>query len=126
MNSYHQVTRKFLNNTSNPVQIIVGTGIPGSTSYMHDHPWDIFVDTNLDLYVADRSNNRIQLFPLDQSNGKIVAGQGSSITTITLHFPSAIVLDAKKYLFIVDYGNSCIVGSGPNGFQCLVGCNGSG
>jgi hypothetical protein len=25
----------------------------------------------------------------------------------------------------VDYGNDCIIGSGPNGFQCIAGCSGS-
>jgi hypothetical protein len=35
-------------------------------------------------------------------------------------------LDAQKYLFIVDSLNHRIVGSGPNGFRCLVGCYGFG
>jgi hypothetical protein len=37
---------------------------------------------------------------------------------------TGVVLDANKYLFIVDNLNNCIVGSGPNGFQCLLGCSG--
>ena len=93
---------------------------------MLNRPQGIFVDINLDLYVADRYNHRVQLFPFDQSDGITVAGSGSSPSTIPLNHPVAVVLDANKYVFIVDHGNSRIVGSGPNGFQCLVGCNGRG
>jgi len=122
----HQIIRKSLNNSFNQVKIVAGTGVSGSTSFMLNGPHGIFVDTNLDLYVADRSNHRIQLFPLGQSDGIKVAGSGSSPSTINLNEPTAVILDANKYVFIVDYGNHRIIGSGPNGFRCLVGCNGSG
>ena len=36
-----------------------------------------------------------------------------------------VMLDADGYLFIVDQGNNRIVGSGPLGFRCIVGCSGS-
>ena len=45
--------------------------------------------------------------------------------TFTLSCPTGIVLDADKYLFIVDSSNHRIIGSGPNGFRCLVGCLGT-
>ncbi|CAF4131525.1 unnamed protein product, partial [Adineta steineri] len=45
---------------------------------------------------------------------------------ITLYCPTGIILDAEKYLFIVDNGNHRIVGSALNGFRCLVGCFGAG
>ena len=44
----------------------------------------IFVDINLDLYVADYYNHRIQLFRLGELNGITVAGNTSLNTTITL------------------------------------------
>ena len=87
------------------------------------NPYGIFVDINFDLYVADCSNSRVQLFQLGQSNALTVAGSAAP-GTITLNCPTAIVLDADKYLFIADYNNHRIVGSGPNGFQCVVGCSG--
>ena len=124
--NYHQVIRKSLNNSFDQVKIVAGTGVSSSTSFMLNWPHGIFVDTNLDLYLADRSNNRIQLFPFGQSDGITVAGSGSSPSTINLNNPAAVILDANKYVFIVDYGNHRIVGSGPNGFRCLVGCNGPG
>jgi hypothetical protein len=76
--------------------------------------------------VADCSNNRVQLFQSGESNGITVAGSTSPNPTINLRFPTGIILDAEKYLFIVDYANHRIVGSSLNGFRCLVGCYGEG
>ncbi len=104
---------------------IAGANIAGSASNMLASPMGIFVDVNFDLYVADYDNDRIQLFRSGELNGTTVAGNGSATPTITLKKPSGIVLDADGYLFIVDQYNHRIVGSGPNGFRCLVGCSGS-
>jgi hypothetical protein len=123
MTYLHQVVAKSLNSVSNTLTIVAGKGVPGSTSYMLDFPYGIFVDINFDLYVADCGNNRIQLFPSGQLNGTTVPEIGPSGTTITLSCPTGIVLDADKYLYIVDTFNNRIVGSGPNGFRCLVGCS---
>ena len=87
-------------------------------------PHGIYVDINFDLYVADSGNNRIQLFRSGDLNGITLAGNGAP-GTITLRYPTAVVLDNDGYLFIVDSGNNRIVGSGLNGFRCLVGCSGT-
>jgi hypothetical protein len=123
--NYHQVIKKWLNGNTNTSIIAAGTGTAGTTSNTLYYPWGIFVNINFDLYVADYSNDRIQLFNSGELNGTTVAGSGSSYVTITLSSPSGIVLDADNHLFIVDQGNNRIVGPGPNGFQCLVGCSGS-
>jgi hypothetical protein len=121
MTNLHQVVTKSLNSGSNAFSIVAGTGSLGSTSNMLYYPYGIFVDTNFDLYVADCYNQRIQLFQSGELNGTtVVTG------TITLSYPLGIVLDADKCLFIVDQDNHRIVGSGPTGFRCLVGCSGSG
>ena len=93
---------------------------------MLKYPWGIFVDINLDLYVADRDNNRIQLFRLNQRNGITVAGKESSEVTIELKEPTGIVLDGDQHLFIVDNGNHRIIRSDENGFHCIFGCFGEG
>ena len=111
----HEVVKKALDSNSD-----VWSRITDATSLTN--PYGIFVDTNLDLYVADSGNNRIQLFRLGISTGVTVAGSMSPNTTITLNGPTGVILDVGKYLFIVDQGNNRIVGSGPNGFRCLVGC----
>jgi len=118
----HQIVTKPLNSTSNVLTIVAGTGCLGSTPDMLNSPHGIFVSTNFDLYVSDCGNNRVQLFPSGQLNGMTVALN----PTITLNCPNGIILDADNYLFIVDSGNHRILGSGPNGFRCLVGCFGSG
>ena len=122
----HRVMRKSLSSNSNTTTMVAGTGCQGSSYNMLNHPHGIFVDTNLDLYVADAYNNRIQLFRPNELNAITVAGSGSLNMTITLNHPVGVILDADKYLFIVDRGNHRIVGSGPNGFRCIVGCFGPG
>ncbi|CAF1415070.1 unnamed protein product [Adineta ricciae] len=106
--------------------VVTGTGRDGSSDIELDDPEGIFVDTDSDLYVADSMNDRIQLFRLDETVGETVAGQSSSDITIGLSQPHSIILDAYNYLFISDDGNNRIVASGPNGFRCLVGCDGGG
>ncbi|CAF1391881.1 unnamed protein product [Adineta steineri] len=120
---HHQVVKRSLNDAViNSNLVAAGTGIRGSESNQLYSPTGIFVDVNLDLYVADSENHRIQLFQSGESNGITVAGSTSLNPTITLRYPTGIILDAEKYLFIVDRENSRIVGSGLNGFRCLVGC----
>ena len=115
MRDSDQVVKKPLDSNSD-----VWSRITDPTSL--NSPSGIFVDVNLDLYVADSGNDRIQLFHLGISTGITVAGSMSPNTTITLNGPTGVILDVGKYLFIVDQGNNRIVGSGPNGFRCLVGC----
>ncbi|CAF4055159.1 unnamed protein product [Adineta steineri] len=120
--NYHQVNTKSLNSNSNIWTIAAGTGCAGSTSNTLHDPRGIFVDTDLDLYVADCTNNRVQKFLSQQVNGITLAGTGAT-GTISLSCPTGIALDADNYVFIADYYNNRIVGSGPNGFHCLVGCS---
>jgi hypothetical protein len=122
----HQVVKGWWSRSVMTTTVAAGTGIQGSASNELSGPMGIFIDVNLDLYVADCENDRVQLFQSGQSNGITVAGSESSNPTISLRCPSGIVLDAQEYLFIVDQKNGRIVGSGPNGFRCLVGCHGKG
>ncbi|CAF0720286.1 unnamed protein product [Adineta steineri] len=127
MSDYHQVVKRSLNDSvMNSNVVAAGTGIKGYGLEELDSPFGVFVDVNLDLYVADCYNHRVQLFQPGESNGITVAGYTSRYPTITLACPSGIILDAEKYLFIVDSGNHRIVGSDLNGFRCLVGCGGEG
>ena len=122
-NGQHQVVRNSLNSPLNTwVAIVAGTGVPGFLADMLSGPLGIFVTINLNLYVADYGNSRVQLFRSGELNASSVAGNGAS-GTMLLTGPTGVVLDADGYLFIVDQGNSRIVGSGPNGFRCVVGCS---
>ena len=102
--------------------IVAGTGVAGLTAAQLYSPNGLHVDTNFNLYVADSANHRIQLFKFHKLNGTTVAGNGSS-GSIFLAYPSGVTLDADGYLFVVDLGNHRIIGSGPIGFRCIVGCS---
>ena len=120
----HQIVAKSLNTISNTPMIIAGTGCAGSTADTFNAPFGIFVDINFNLYVADYGNDRIQQFKAGQSNATTLAGS-TAPGTITLFYPTGVVLDGDGYVFIVDYYNHRIVGSGPTGFRCIVGCLGT-
>ena len=88
-------------------------------------PGGIFVTIDFQLYVADAGNNRIQRFLQGQFNGTTVAGIEAP-GTITLWYPTGVVLDGNGYLFIADTKNNRIVRSGPGGFQCVCACTDTG
>ncbi|CAF4433853.1 unnamed protein product, partial [Adineta steineri] len=117
----HQVVKKWLNDNVLTSTMVAGTGTAGSTATTLNKPIGIFVDAQVNLYVADSLNNRVQMFAVGQSTGITVAGASAS-GTITLNNPYGITLDGNGYLFIADCYNHRIVGSGPNGFRCLFGC----
>ncbi|CAF1049913.1 unnamed protein product [Adineta steineri] len=121
MGPYHQVVSKSLDSRLNVWNIVAGTGTAGSTSVTLNTPWGMFVDINLNLYVADTLNNRIQKFASGQSNGTTIA-----TGTIVLSAPTSVIFDADGYMFISDCWNHRLVGSGPNGFRCIAACSGYG
>ena len=124
MKDLHRVVKKSLSSNINTSTIVAGTGCPGMTTNMLKHPSGIFVDINLNLYVADSGNNRIQSYSPGQLRGITIAGNGAP-QSIPLHSPTGVVLDADGNLFIVDQKNHRIVRSGSSGSQCIVGCTGS-
>ena len=119
----HVVVRQSLNGSAMVSTMIAGNGSSGFSPRMLFQPRGIFVDLNLTLFVADCGNDRVQRFAFGQLDGSTVVGNGSN-GTITLNRPSGIAFDADGYLFIVDGDNHRIVGSGPTGFRCIVGCGG--
>ena len=123
LGDFHSVVKSFLPFNMNNSILAAGNGIAGFSPTMLDSPRGIYVDQSFNLYVADCGNDRIQQFQSMQSNGITIAGNGSS-QNITLNCPTGVVLDTDGYLFIVDSFNHRIVGQGPYGFRCLVGCSG--
>ena len=121
----HQVVSTSLSGATSTLTIVAGNGNLGNSSSMLANPFGIFVNADLELYVADSGNNRIQLFHLGQVNGTTVAGNAAA-GTISLWFPTGVVLDGDGYMFIVDCYNNRIVGSSSDGFRCVVGCSGNG
>jgi hypothetical protein len=120
----NQVISKAWNDQTNTVTVNAGTGCRGNETHTLNYPVGIFVTDNLDMYVADCDNDRIQFFSSGNLNGTTVVG-ATAAGTITLNHPSGITMDADGYLFIVDCGNSRIIGSDSYGYRCVVGCSGS-
>jgi hypothetical protein len=121
MNARNKVIKKSFSDNASTLSIVAGNGTSGAASNMLNGPTGIFVDIDFNLYVADYYNNRIQLFQSGQLNATTVAGNGATATIVLLG-PTGVVLDADGYLFIADSQHFRIVGSGPLGFRCIVGC----
>jgi hypothetical protein len=117
----HRVVKKWIGDNVTTSTIIAGTGAAGSSAQMLYYPAGVFVDVNLNIYVGDCGNDRIQLFPWGKTDGITVAGDGAP-NTVTLDCPNAVVLDANGYMFITDNYKHRLFGSGPLGFRCLFGC----
>jgi len=117
MQTRNQIVTKSLVDRSNVAEVVAGNGSHGNAPNMLHSPLGIFVDTDLNLYVADYSNSRIQLFPHEKNDSKTVVD--------LLRGPTSVILDANNNTYIVDRSNHSIVRSGPNGLQCIIGCTGS-
>jgi hypothetical protein len=105
-----------------PIEV-AGTSTPGSGPAELNGPFGIFVDTNMDLYVADKNNHRIQVFRQSHQNGITVAGDGIP-NNLRLSFPQGVTLDGNGYLYIADTFNHRIIRAGHDDFQCIAGCTG--
>jgi DNA-binding beta-propeller fold protein YncE len=112
----HQVVRNSLINPSSTLTIVAGTGVAGSGARMLNSPAGIFVTINLDLYVADYYNNRVQLFRSGQSNATTV------VVSSGLVRPTGVTVDGLGNVFIVDQYNHRVLRSGPSGYQCVTNC----
>lgn len=117
----HIIFKTSVNRGLNALEIVAGNGTRGSEADRLYFPNGMFVDTNLNLYVADCGNHRIQFFQAGQRNATTKAGNGAP-DSITLNWPTGVVLDADGNIFISDNDNHRIVKSGRFGFQCLFGC----
>ena len=124
MSTANRVYVKSLNYNTSAAATVIGTGGGGSLSNDLNGPRGLFVAVNFSLYVADIYNHRIQRFEPGQVSATTVAGNGAP-STITLNQPAGVVLDGDGYLYIAESTNNRIVASGPNGFQCIIGCSGS-
>ena len=82
--------QKYIIGTSNSSTVAgQASGVANSTSAFLNSPTDIAVDSNNNVYVLDKLNNRVQFWPSGASNGTTVAGIG------------------KKYTLLSNYLNAC-------------------
>lgn len=118
------------------------TTIAGSTSGFMDGiataaqfnlPWGISIDARDNLYIADRSNNRIRKI---SSTGVVTTIAGStrgfadgSNTTSQFYSPSGITIDGEGKIYIADSGNNRIrkinLSTAPVGDSAQTFCSGA-
>jgi len=113
------IVTKSLHSNSSTQTVIAGTGIAGSEANMLAMSRGIFVDINLDLYVADCWNHRVQLFHSGTINGITLL---TTSNTLKNFYPTDVVLDANQNIYIVDSGENRIFSGTSNNFKCIIGC----
>lgn len=81
--------------------IIAGTGgSAGSSATQLNSPMGITLDRWMNLYVADRTNNRVQLFCNGSLTGITIAGSGAGGSTLS--GPYDVKLDSEMNLYVVE------------------------
>jgi DNA-binding beta-propeller fold protein YncE len=98
---------------SSPSTVVLIAGSFGINSNQFNNPMGLFVDltASYTLYVADSNNHRIQKWLSGAINGTTVAGQtgvsGSGLNQLS--YPTTLILDQNRTMYIVDNGNNRIM-----------------
>ncbi|OFV96445.1 MAG: hypothetical protein A3H28_01925 [Acidobacteria bacterium RIFCSPLOWO2_02_FULL_61_28] len=113
-----------------------GDGGPATAAAL-SNPYDVALDQVGNLYIADRSNNRVRKVdlagvittvagsgPVGNTVGNF-SGDGGPATNALLAIPEGIALDAAGNLYIADNGNSRIRKVTPDGIIITVAGGGS-
>ncbi|MFI6473028.1 SMP-30/gluconolactonase/LRE family protein [Streptomyces sp. NPDC050516] len=114
----------------NGVGGFISDGGPGALTRLQ-YPYDVTVDKNGNLYIADRNNHRIRKVT---PNGNIttIAGDGQAgyvsdggpAVATRLHYPGGVAVDDAGNVFIADTYNHRIRKVTPNGNITTVAGNG--
>jgi hypothetical protein len=116
--------KKVANDDATTSMIVAGNGLCGPASNMLCNPIGIFVDIDLNMYIADSGNNRVQFCTAGQLSGTTVAGSKAAVSFALMNLTD-VMLDASGYLFILDNGKGRIVQSAAGGFRYVVACSGT-
>ncbi|MFY7964109.1 MAG: NHL repeat-containing protein, partial [Chitinophagaceae bacterium] len=117
--------------TANPATTttVAGTGIAGSNANQLNTPFGVAIDSAGNIYVADRSNHRIQKWAVGATLGTTVAGGfGQGINANQLNNPNDVAIDAAGNIYVADYSNHRIQkwAVGANVGTTVAGGNGLG
>jgi uncharacterized protein (TIGR03437 family) len=133
----------FTDDTNNKIRkVTASTGIvttiagSGNVNYSGDNgpalnagfePYDIAVDGQGNLYIADYKNSRIRKIGLDGNITTVAGtgvagytGDGGPAVAAELAFPAGVAVDSAGYLYIADFGNSVIRRVTPNGLITTI------
>lgn len=88
-------------------------GIPGSygsTPLSLNNPQGVTLDSAGNIYVADTSNHRIQLFRPGNATGTTIAGSGNTpgASSSLLNNPRSVLVDNQLNLYVSDTNNDRI------------------
>ena len=115
------------------IQTIAGTGEagyggdngPGLAAKLA-HPMGIAVDSDSNVYVADRENNRIRKIGVDGTIRTVIgsgrrgqSGNGAA-PSISLDFPHGVAIDARGTLYVADTFNHRIRRLDPDGVVRVI------
>ncbi|CAF1387846.1 unnamed protein product [Didymodactylos carnosus] len=104
------------------------TNSSGTASNQLNYPYDVFVASQNVMYIADSSNNRIQRWLLNATNGTGMTVAGSStglsgITSSLLTNPRFLYVDSSQNMYTADTNNHRIQYysyGAPNGTTILM------
>ena len=107
----HRIQKFPPNSTSATNGITVAGGNGGySGANQLDHPSDVFVDIAGRIYVADSSNDRIQLFPSNSTS----TTNGTTVASSQLYNPISVFVDGAGTIYVADNFNHRIQQFPPN------------
>ncbi|CAF0723832.1 unnamed protein product [Adineta steineri] len=101
--------QKWLYGASNGTTVVGQSRVAGSALNQLNSPAALVVDTSGSMYIVDMGNNRIVLWSLGSTSGRVIAGSDTSgVLPSQLYAPYNIRLDSTGALIVVDYGNNRI------------------
>ena len=115
--------------------VVAGTtGTFGSAANQLSQPWNLFVDSSRNMYIADAANHRIQYWPSGASSGTTIAGitGGWGSAANRFDMPSDIFVYSNGNFLVADRNNNRIQfftsgsTSGTSGVTASTGWGGTG
>lgn len=86
------------------------TGTAGSAANQLSQPWNLFVDVNKNMSIADAANHRVQFWPAGATSGTTIAGITGSwgSSSDRLDMPSDVFVDTRGNFYVADRHNNRI------------------